>query len=135
MNDQPILEATSSGYNIVELINVTIAFAIIIAAGLAIFFIFYGGISFILSGGQEDKIKQAVHTIRYAIIGLIIVIFAVTIIAIIGSIFNFDLTAYIRWDRMSEIIETIISRITNEDNPGEDDTLSLLLHTSTSYTA
>ncbi len=127
MNDEPILQATSSGYNIVDLINVTIAFAIIVAGALSIFYIFYGGISFILSGGQEDKIKQAVHTIRYAIIGLVITIFAVTIIAIVGSIFNFDLTAYIRWDKMSEIIQSILSRITNESSSFEDsDTLSAL---------
>ncbi len=127
MNDEPILQTTATGYNIVELINVTIAFAIIVAAALSIFYIFYGGISFILSGGQEDKIKQAVQTIRYAIIGLVITIFAVTIIAIIGSIFNFDLTAYIRWDKMSEIIQAIISRITNDSGSSDSgDSLSYL---------
>ncbi len=128
MTDDPILQAGASGYNIVDLINITIAFAIIVAGALSIFYIFYGGISFILSGGQEDKIKQAVHTIRYAIIGLIITIFAVTIIAIIGSIFNFDLTAYIRWDKMSEIIRSILSRITNDSSSFEDsDSLSSLI--------
>ena len=71
-----ILEAAQN-YNIVELINKGLAYAIIIAGFLSVVFIFIGGISFILSGGQEDKIKQAVSTIRYSIIGLIVTILSV----------------------------------------------------------
>lgn len=120
MNQPNVLGASPTGYNLIDIINLALALGILVAGALSIFFIFTGGISFILSGGQEDKIKQAVHTIRYAIIGLIVTIFAVTIIAIIGSIFDFDLTSYIRWDKMSEIIKTIIMRVTKGSSVGND---------------
>lgn len=114
------MQVTPTGYDFVDIINLAIAFAIIVAGGLSIFYIFAGGISFILSGGQEAKIKQAVHTIRYAIIGLVITIFAVTIVAIVGSVFNFDLTKYIRWDKMSEIIQQILNRVMSNSSTNND---------------
>lgn len=122
MEDQ-VLAVGQSGYNLVDIANLAIALGILVAGGLSIFYIFVGGVSFILSGGQEDKIKQAVHTIRYAIIGLVVTIFSVTVIAIVGSIFGFDLTSYIRWDRMTEMISTIIMRITSDSTVGGGSTL------------
>ena len=88
----PVIE----GYEPVSLIKEAIAWSIIAAGVLCIVFIFIGGISFILSGGQDEKIKQAVSTIRYAIIGLVIVILSVTMVNIITFIFKvpFDFVDY-----------------------------------------
>jgi uncharacterized membrane protein required for colicin V production len=92
----PGVLTTIEGYEPVSLIKELIAWAIIFAAVLCIVFIFIGGISFILSGGQDEKIKQAVGTIRYAIIGLIIVILSVTLVNLITFIFKvpFDFVDY-----------------------------------------
>lgn len=98
-------------FNIVDILNLGVAIAIILAGTLSVFYIFFGGISFILSGGQEDKIKQAVNTIRYAIIGLIVTIFSVTIIKILGLIFGFDLLSLITWDRITELMNELINKI------------------------
>ncbi|MBN2307056.1 hypothetical protein JXD20_03665 [Candidatus Peregrinibacteria bacterium] len=98
-------------FNIVDLLNLGVAIAIILAGGLSVFYIFVGGISFILSGGQEDKIRQAIHTIRYAIIGLIVTILSVTIIKIVGYIFGFDLLSVISWDRITFLMSELIDRI------------------------
>lgn len=98
-----IIEAAQS-YDIVEIINKGIAYAIIFAGFLSVAFIFVGGISFILSGGQEDKIKQAVSTIRYAIIGLIVTIFAVVIVGAVGKILGININKYLNF---SDIINTI----------------------------
>ena len=108
-------------FNIVDLLNLGVAIAIILAGTLSVFYIFFGGISFILSGGQEDKIKQAVQTIRYAIIGLIVTIFSVTIIKILGLVFGFDLLSLITWDRISELMNNLIDKIASggsQDMPG-----------------
>ncbi len=70
--------------NILDLFATFIALALVVASFLCLAFIILGGISFILSAGNEDKIKKAVHTIRYAIIGLVVTFlafFAVTWIA------------------------------------------------------
>ena len=98
-------------FDIIDLANLVVAIAIIIAGALSVFYIFVGGISFILSGGQEEKIKQAVHTIRYAIIGLIVTILSVTIIKIVGYIFGFDLLSLISWQKISLLMSNLIDRI------------------------
>ncbi len=98
-------------FDIVDLANLVVAIAIILAGTLSVFYIFVGGISFILSGGQEEKIKRAVHTIRYAIIGLIVTILSVTIIKIVGYIFGFDLLSLISWQKISILMSNLIDRI------------------------
>src|SRR3989338_8183511 len=98
-------------FDIVDIANLAVAIAIILAGVLSVFYIFVGGISFILSGGQEEKIKQAVHTIRYAIIGLIVTIFSVTIIKILGLIFGFDLLSLITWQKISLLMNDLVNKI------------------------
>ncbi len=104
-----IIDAASN-YEILEIINRGLAYAIIVAGFLSVVFIFVGGISFILSGGQEEKIKSAVSTIRYAIIGLIITILAIVIVGTVGKAMGLDIIKYINF---SDIIDTI-TNITSE---------------------
>lgn len=98
-------------FSIIDIANLAVAIAIILAGVLSVFYIFVGGISFILSGGQEEKIKQAVHTIRYAIIGLIVTILSVTIIKIVGLIFGFDLLSVITWQKISFLMSDLVDKI------------------------
>lgn len=104
MNQSGSIIEAAQRYDIVEIINKGLAYAIIIAGLLSVVFIFIGGISFILSGGQEEKIKQAVSTIRYAIIGLIITVFAVVIVSTVGKALGLDIIKYINF---SDIIQTV----------------------------
>lgn len=99
---------TIEGYQVSDLVRAALAWSIIIAGTLSIVFIFVGGISFILSGGQEDRIKQAVSTIRYAIIGLVITILAMTIVTIVGRIFNIDFV-FISFTDVVDTISNILS--------------------------
>lgn len=98
-------------FQLIELINKAIAYAIMIAAFLSIVFIFVGGISFILSGGQEEKIKQAVSTIRYSIIGLIVSILSVLIVQTLGKFIGLDVVKYINFNEIIGLIEDISSDI------------------------
>ncbi len=100
---QSIVEAAQN-YEILEIINRGLAYAIVAAGLLSVIFIFVGGFSFILSGGQEEKIKSAVSTIRYAIIGLVITILATVIIGTVGKAMGLDIIRYINF---GDIIETI----------------------------
>lgn len=97
-------------YDIVEIINKGLAYAIIIAGLLSVIFIFIGGISFILSGGEEGKIKQAVSTIRYAIIGLIVTVLSVVIVGTVGRALGLNIIKYINF---TDIIQNIQSLSTN----------------------
>ena len=107
IGNNSILESIAQRGDIKEIINRGLAYAILIAGFLSVVFIFVGGISFILSGGDEGKIKQAVGTIRYAIIGLIITVLAVVVVTIVGkSLFGINIIEYINF---SDIIKTVTS--------------------------
>ncbi len=105
-SDNSILEAAQN-YDAIEIINRAIAYAIIVSAFLSVVFIFFGGISFILSGGQEDKIKQAVSTIRYAIIGLIVTLLAVVIVGFVGRALGLNVIEYINLGDIFDLIGQI----------------------------
>lgn len=106
-NSSGTLISDTQNVNLPDLINKGIAYAIIVAGFLSVVFIFIGGISFILSGGQEEKIKQAVSTIRYAIIGLIVTILAVIIVNALGKIIGISTTEYISFAQIVQIIQDI----------------------------
>lgn len=94
----------TSAYDFVDLANKLLAYAILFAGLLSVIFMFIGGISFILSGGKEEKVRKAVHTIRYALLGLVVSILSVTIITIVGRVFNLRLVDYLSFQ---EVIRTI----------------------------
>jgi cytochrome bd-type quinol oxidase subunit 2 len=113
VSEGSVLDVAQS-YDALEIINRGIAYAIILAGFLSVVFTFFGGISFILSGGQEDKIKQAVSTIRYAIIGLIVTILSVVIVAFVGNALGLNVVEYIN---LGEVFE-LISQITSQNSTG-----------------
>jgi len=110
---QSITDAIEN-YDLLDIINRGMAYAIIVAGFLSVVFIFVGGISFILSGGQEEKIKSAVSTIRYSIIGLIVTILAVVIVGTVGKAMGLDIIKYINF---GDVIDTITS-ITADGSSG-----------------
>lgn len=69
-----------------NLIGNTVSIIILIFALLAVIFVVKGGISLILSLGNEDKRKAAVRTIFYALVGLVVAILAYAIVSIVSSI-------------------------------------------------
>lgn len=115
----PSIIESAQNYQILEILNRGLAYAIIIAGFLSVVFIFMGGISFILSGGAEDKIKSAVSTIRYAIIGLIVTILSTVIVGTVGKAMGLDIIKYIN---LGEIINTI-KNITTESTSSSPETL------------
>lgn len=68
-----------------DLILVIVTYAIDLAGLIAIAFIIYGGYQYITSGGNDEGSKKAVHTLTYAIIGLLIVFASY---AIVNTIFT-----------------------------------------------
>jgi len=101
-----ILDVAQS-YDAMEVINRAIAYAIIIAGFLSVIFIFFGGVSFILSGGDDGKIKQAVATIRYAIIGLIVTLLSVVIVGFIGNALGLNVIEYINLGEIFDLISNV----------------------------
>jgi hypothetical protein len=99
---------TMNNFTVIELVQMFIVYAFIVVGALSAIFIFIGGVSFILSGGDEEKIKSAVNTIRYSIVGLIITILSFTFIMIVGRIFGLNLLDYISYDQIKCSINRLI---------------------------
>jgi uncharacterized membrane protein YagU involved in acid resistance len=91
--------------SVIDIVATFIALALIAASILCLIFIIVGGITFILSAGNEEKIKKAVHTIRFAIIGLIVTFIAFFAVAWISKLLDipFELNFSTIVDLMSEI--------------------------------
>lgn len=92
--------------SIIDLIATFVALALIVAFVLSLVFIIVGGISFILSAGNEEKIKRSVHTIRYAIVGFIVTFLAFFIVAYLSKFLGieFELSFSLIVSLMREII-------------------------------
>lgn len=106
MSNNTIIDSASN-YNIPDVINKGLAYAILLAGLMSVVFIIIGGFSFILSGGAEDKIKQAVGTIRYAIIGLIITILSVVIVQAIGQFIGLNVVKYLDLGEIFQNVQSV----------------------------
>jgi len=110
--------ATAQTYSIREIITQGIAYAILAAGILSVIFIFIGGFSFILSGGDEEKIKKAVGTIRYAILGLVVSILAVVIVGIVGRFIGVDIIRYINFNEVIQNIQSLSQGLSSSPTSG-----------------
>lgn len=95
-------------YDTLQLINKAIAIAFIVASALCLIYIFVGAISFVTSAGDDAKVKGAVKTIRYAILGLLVTFISVFIVGTIGKVFlGLDVIRYISYDQIITTIKSI----------------------------
>lgn len=78
--------------NIGTVVSGVITVALIGAAIIALFFLIWGGIRWITSGGDKAKVDSARQTIIASIIGLIIALLAFFIITVVLGLFNLSLT-------------------------------------------
>ncbi len=94
--------------SIVQIIATLIAFGLILSSVLSLIYIIVGGITFILSAGNEEKIKKAVHTVRYAIIGLFVSFLAFFLVSWIARLLEipFDLSFSTILDLMNELFNS-----------------------------
>jgi hypothetical protein len=81
-----------SANNIGNVISGVITILLIAAAIIALFFLIWGGIRWITSGGDKSKVDSARQTIIASIIGLIISLLAFFIITLVLGLFNLSLT-------------------------------------------
>ncbi len=83
-----MLRRLLEGGSIVEIVATFVALGLIAATILCLVYIIFGGITFILSAGNEEKIKKAVHTIRFSIIGLLVSFIAFFIVRFIAGLLD-----------------------------------------------
>ena len=95
--------------SVIDIVATFVALALIVASILSVIFIIVGGISFILSAGNEEKIRKAVHTIRYSIIGLVVTFVAFFAVSFIANLLDipFELNFSTIVDLMQEIFQAM----------------------------
>jgi 4-amino-4-deoxy-L-arabinose transferase-like glycosyltransferase len=97
------------GASLIEIFGVFIALGLIAATILSLIYIIVGGILFILSAGNEDKIKRAIHTIRFSIIGLIVSFLGFFFVRFLSNLLDipFELTFSDIIDLMEAILDAM----------------------------
>ncbi|MBU3978226.1 hypothetical protein KKE68_00815, partial [Patescibacteria group bacterium] len=64
----------------------------IIAVIIAVFFLVWGGIKWIMSGEDKAKVESARNTIIGGIVGLVLVFLAYFIISVVAGIFGINIS-------------------------------------------
>ncbi|MBA3723969.1 MAG: hypothetical protein H0W89_03705 [Candidatus Levybacteria bacterium] len=81
-----------SGDNLGEIVGAAVTFLLVIAVLIALFFLIFGGIRWITSGGDKAKVESARGTIIAAIIGLVIAFLAFFILSVALQFFGLELS-------------------------------------------
>jgi len=77
----------------------------------SIVFILWWWLLLILSGGKDEKIKPAINTIRYAVIGIVVTVLTIFVFPILWRLLWLDVEQYAQPKRIFEKIEEIWDKI------------------------
>ena len=94
-----------------EFILLAISLFVLAAGLLSILFILWWGLLLILSGGKDDKIKPAINTIRFAVIGVVVTVLTIFLFPVFGRLLGLDVEKYAKPQRIFEKIEDIGNKI------------------------
>ncbi len=77
--------------NIASLANILTSLLVLFAALAFVFMMLMGAYTFMTAGGDAEKVKKAQSTLKYALIGLAIVLVSLLIVKLIEYIFGINL--------------------------------------------
>jgi hypothetical protein len=93
--------------NFWEFVLIAISIFVLAAWIFSIIFILWWGLLLILSWGKDDKIKPAINTIRYAVIGIVVTVITIFAFPILWKLLWIDVEKYAKPVRIFEKIEEI----------------------------
>lgn len=105
-----ILDA-SMKYQTSDMLRIAISLIVIVAMVCAIFFIVYGGLMLVLSGGDDKKVSSALGSIRYAVIGLVVIVLAIFLAPHIMRLLGLGSMDYLSPDSITDTITALTQRI------------------------
>lgn len=94
-----------------EFVLVGISIFVLAAGIFSIVFILWWWLLLILSWGKDDKIKPAINTIRYAVIGIVVTVFTIFFFPMFGRLLGLDVEQYAKPKRIFEKIEEIGNKL------------------------
>lgn len=74
-----------------SIIGAVVTFLLIVVAIISLFYLIYGGLRWVTSGGDKGKVDEARKTVIAAIVGLVIAFLAFFIINVVLSFFGLSL--------------------------------------------
>jgi len=83
---------TFSGDKFGAIVSNVITTLVIIAVIIAVFFLVWGGIKWIMSGGDKAKVESARNTIIGGIVGLVLVFLSYFIISVVAQMFGINIS-------------------------------------------
>ena len=88
-----VLKASCAGQDLSlgQVLGFVVTIAFILAVLIALFFLLWGGIKWITSGGDKGGVEAARNQIIAAVIGLIIVFLSFSILNLVLGLFNLNL--------------------------------------------
>lgn len=84
---------------------------VLLAWVFSIIFILWWGLLLILSWGKDDKIKPAINTIRYAVIGVVVTVLTIFVFPIFGRLLWLDVDKYANPEAIFKRIDRIWNKI------------------------
>lgn len=78
------------GLNLGAILTVFLGLFMVVGVVLSISFLSYGGILWITSGGDKQKLEKSRKTIIFSIIGLILMALSLLIVTVVGKLLGVD---------------------------------------------
>lgn len=94
-----------------DFILLAISIFVLFSWVFSIVFILWWGLLLILSGGKDDKIKPAINTIRYAVIGIVVTVLTIFLFPILWRLLWLDVEQYAQPKRIFEKIQEIWNKV------------------------
>ena len=105
-----IIDASGS-YTPADLIRVGVSLVVLVAGLCSILFIVWGGLMLILSGGKDEKVKPAINSIRYAVIGIIVIVIAIFVAPKVSEMLGLGTHQYLSPQNIFNTIKTLMNQI------------------------
>lgn len=102
---------SSDAYTASDIIRVGVSLVVLVAGLCAILFIVWGGLMLILSGGKDEKVKPAINSIRYAVIGIIVIVIAIFVAPKVSEMLGLGTHDYLSPKSIFDTIQELMSKI------------------------
>ena len=98
-------------YELEDIIRVGIAILVLVSGFLSVMFIIWGGVMLILSGRKDEKVKPAINSIRYAVLGIVLIIVAIFAAPKLGDLLGLNVSRYVSPTTVFSTIQDLSNKI------------------------
>lgn len=84
-SDNELCNSDTAGSGLFSIIKTIVQVMLVVGGIVAVIMIIMGGIKFIISNGNQEKIKSARDTILYSVVGLVVTIVAFAVVSFVTT--------------------------------------------------